>query len=255
MSEKSESRVAQVANRVGQMVRPISALTAYDYPMGRLVDEAGIEVILVGDSLGMVVGGLADTTGVTLEQMVYHTQIVRRAVKGAVLVADLPINTYRDAVEAVESAQRLMDAGADAVKLEGGGQMEKIAAMLERDIPTVGHLGMLPQKIREEGGYKKKGKNEKEAGELLAAARALSEAGVAMIVLESVAEEIATTITQVIKVPTLGIGSGRNCSGQIRVLHDVIGAYPWFVPPFAKTYTNVADQVREALQQYRRELK
>ncbi len=255
MSEETESRVSRVDNRVGKMVLPISSITAYDYPMGRLADEAGIDVILVGDSLGMVVAGMEDTTGVTLDQMVYHTQMVRRAVKRAVLVADLPINTYRSPGEAVESGLRLIAAGADAVKLEGGAQqLEKIQMMLTCDIPMVGHLGMLPQRIREEGGYKKKGKNKIEADELLKAALALSETGVAMIVLESVDEEIAATITSKIKVPTLGIGSGRNCSGQIRVLHDVIGAYPWFVPPFAKTYTHVAEQVKAALNQYRKEL-
>jgi len=256
MSEESESRVTRVANRVGKLVLPISSITAYDYPMGRLADEAGIDVILVGDSLGMMVAGMEDTTTVTLDQMIYHTQIVRRAVKNAILVADLPINTYRSAGEAVENGMRLIDAGADAVKLEGAGpQLEKIKAMLDHDIPMVGHLGMLPQRIREEGGYKKKGKNAMEARELLTAALALGEIGVSMIVLESVADEIATNITKSIHVPTLGIGSGTKCSGQIRVLHDVIGAYPWFVPPFAKTYTNVASQVREALCQYRKELK
>jgi 3-methyl-2-oxobutanoate hydroxymethyltransferase len=199
---------------------------------------------------------MEDTTGVTLEQMVYHTTIVRRAVKKAILIADLPINTYRTPEESVDNGQQLIDAGADAVKIEGGiGQLEKIRAMVDHDIPMIGHLGMLPQRVREEGGYKKKGKTDKEGQALIEAAKSICDAGVVMIVLESITTGIATDITEQIDVPTLGIGSGPHCSGQIRVLHDVIGAYPWFVPGFAKVYTNVAEQVSRALKQYREELK
>lgn len=256
MSQIFVSRVEHIAGRVASLARPISSITAYDYPMGRLADEAGIDVILVGDSLGMMVAGMEDTTGVTLDQMVYHTEIVARAVKNAILIADLPINTYRTPPESVENGMRLIEAGADAIKIEGGlRQIEKIKAMVEADIPMVGHLGMLPQRVREEGGYKKKGKTDEESRILLESAHALTDAGVAMIVLESMATDIATLITNEISAPTIGIGSGPHCSGQIRVLHDVIGAYPWFVPPFAKVYTNVADQVSEALRQYKEELK
>ncbi|MDF1812652.1 MAG: 3-methyl-2-oxobutanoate hydroxymethyltransferase [Verrucomicrobiales bacterium] len=256
MSHPSESRTSQIAKRVASLQRPFSSVTAYDYPMGRLADEAGIDVILVGDSVGMMVGGMQDTTGVTLDHMLYHTEIVGRAVKNAILIADLPINTYRTPDESVRNGKKLIECGAHAVKIEGGlRQVEKVRAMVENDIPMVGHLGMLPQRVREEGGYKKKGKTDEECRLLLEAAGALADAGVAMIVLESITTDIATRITENISVPTIGIGSGPNCSGQIRVLHDVIGAYPWFVPPFAKVYINVAGQVSEALQQFRKELK
>lgn len=234
---------------------PISAITAYDYPGARLADEAGIQILLVGDSLGMVVAGNPDTTSVTLDQMTYHTEMVARATDNALVVGDLPINTYRNPDETVASAQVLMNAGADAVKLEGGlGQLEKIAALDEAGIPIMGHLGMLPQRVREEGGYKKKGKSAEDADRLQEAAQALESSGVFAIVLESVVADVAEAITKAIKVPTIGIGSGENCTGQIRVFHDVIGGYPWFVPPFAKVYGNVAGEMRLALENYEREL-
>lgn len=227
---------------------PISAITAYDYPTARLCDEAGIQLILVGDSLGMMVAGCEDTTSVTLEQMVYHTTIVRRAVTRAVVVADLPIHTYDTPTEALASARRLVDAGADAVKLEGGlDQVAQIEAIVGAGMPLCGHLGMLPQHVREEGGYKKKGRSEAEAKALVEAAIALETAGVFAIVLESVVADVAAEITARLRIPTIGIGSGHRCDGQVRVVHDVTGAYPWFVPPFAKTHGNVAEVTRNAL--------
>ncbi len=230
---------------------PVTAITAYDYPFARLCDEAGVQLILVGDSLGMMVAGCEDTTSVTLDQMAYHTEIVRRGVRRAVLVADLPIHTYDTPEQAVRSGRRLMEAGADAVKLEGGfGQVEKIAALVAAGIPLCAHLGMLPQRVREEGGYKKKGKSAVEAGQLVEAALALEEAGAFAIVLESVVAEVAAEMTRRLRIPTIGIGAGDQCDGQIRVLHDVIGAYPWFVPPFAKVHGNVAEVVRNSLRAY-----
>lgn len=234
-----------------RLKQPVSSITAYDYPTARLCDEAGVQLILVGDSLGMMVAGMEDTTGVTLDQMVYHTEIVRRGVKNAVLVSDLPIHTYRTPDEAVESAKRLMAAGADAVKLEGGfGQLEKIEALGAAGIACCAHLGMLPQRVREEGGYKKKGKQSDEAETLVAAAVALENAGAFAIVLESMVAEVAAEITSKLSIPTIGIGAGNCCDGQIRVLHDVIGAYPWFVPPFAKVYGDVAGTIRSSVEQY-----
>lgn len=236
--------------------RPVSAITAYDYPTARLCDEAGIQIILVGDSLGMMVAGAEDTTGVTLEQMAYHTQLVRRGVKNAIVVADLPIHSYRNPAEALESSQRLVAAGADAVKLEGGfGQLEEVRAITGAGIPFCAHLGMLPQRVREEGGYKKKGKTDSEAREMLKAAVALEKAGAFAIVLESVVASVAAAITEAVAIPTLGIGSGRECSGQIRVLHDVIGAFPWFVPPFATVHGDVAGVTSRALAAYLEEIK
>lgn len=234
---------------------PISAITAYDYPMGRLCDEAGIQLILVGDSLGMVVAGNKDTTSVTLDQMLYHTEMVRRGVKNAVLVADLPIHTYDNPEMALSSARKLMSSGADAVKLEGGfRQVEKIQAIDAEGISVCAHIGMLPQRVREEGGYKKKGKDKIEAEQLLASARALEEAGCFAIVLESMMPSVAREITKTLTIPTIGIGAGDDCDGQIRVFHDVVGAYPWFVPPFAHVYGNVAEVIRKSVLEYRDEI-
>lgn len=230
---------------------PISAITAYDYPTGRLCEEAGIQMILVGDSLGMVVCGMPDTTSVTLAQIIYHTEMVRRAVRRAVLVADLPIHSYDTPDQALESSRLLCQAGADAVKLEGGlGQLDKVRKITDSGIAVCAHIGMLPQRVLEEGGYKKKGKSEAEAEELVRAAVALENAGAFAIVLESIVASVASVITAAISIPTIGIGAGSACSGQIRVLHDVIGSYPWFVPPFAKVHGNVAEVTRKALEGY-----
>lgn len=237
-------------------VRPLVALTAYDYPMARLLDEAGVDLILVGDSLGMVFAGLPDTTGVTLDHMVYHTEVVARGVRQALLVADLSFGSYDTPEDAVASARRLIDVGAHAVKLEGGlGQIAKLEALRDAGIPTVGHIGMLPQRVREEGGYKKKGKTSPEAERLVESARALEGAGVGAIVLESIVPEVSRRVTESVRVPTIGIGSGSDCDGQIRVIHDVIGAYPWFVPPFAKPEADVAGEIRRAVAAYQAEVR
>lgn len=230
---------------------PVATITAYDYPTARLCEEAGLQLLLVGDSVGMVVGGQPDTTSVTLEQIVYHTEMVRRGALNTVVVSDLPIHTYDTPEEAVASGQRLVAAGADAVKLEGGfDQVGNIRALVAGGIPVCGHLGVLPQRVREEGGYKKKGKTPGEAELLCAAALAIEEAGVFAIVLESIVASVAREITRTVSVPTIGIGSGSECDGQVRVLHDVTGAYPWFVPPFAKVHGNVAEVTRSALLAY-----
>lgn len=236
--------------------RRLVALTAYDYPSARLIDEAGVDFILVGDSLGMVFAGLPDTTEVTLDHMVYHTEVVARGVQQAFLVSDLPYGTYDSPEMAVAHAQRLIDAGAHAVKLEGGlRQVAKLEAMRKAGIPSVGHIGMLPQRVREEGGYKKKGKTSPEANRLVESAIALEKAGAGAIVLESIVPSVATRITEAIDIPTIGIGSGPDCDGEIRVIHDVIGAYPWFVPPFAKPEADVAGEIRRAVAAYRDEVK
>lgn len=227
---------------------PVSALTAYDYPTARICDDCGVQIVLVGDSLGMVVAGNPDTTSVTLEQMVYHTEMVRRGVRRAVLVSDLPARTYDEPGQALDSARRLVAAGADAVKLEGGTEkIDAVRAITGAGIALCGHLGMLPQQVQEEGGYKKKGKTDGEAAGLLESARALEEAGAFAIILESVVPAVAERITAALRIPTIGIGSGDGCDGQIRVIHDVIGAFPWFVPPFAKTYGDVAGVIRNSV--------
>jgi len=234
---------------------PVAAITAYDYPSARLCDEAGLQILLVGDSLGMVVGGEPDTTSVTLDQIIYHTRMVRRGTRRAIVVADLPIHTYDTPGQAAVSGRRLVDAGADAVKLEGGlGQVEKVRALVGVGISVCGHLGMLPQRVREEGGYKRKGKTAEEAARLVDAATALAGAGVFAIVLESVVASVAEEITRSVSIPTIGIGSGDRCDGQVRVLHDVTGGFPWFVPPFATVHGNVAEVTRAALVAYLEEV-
>ncbi|MBK1882130.1 3-methyl-2-oxobutanoate hydroxymethyltransferase [Luteolibacter pohnpeiensis] len=244
--EKSES----LRNRKNG--RPISALTAYDYPTARLLDEAGVDLLLVGDSLGMVVLGFPDTTSVTLDHMIHHTAAVARAKPKALLVADLPIHTYDTPEQALANAKRLVEVGAEAIKLEGGiRQADKIRAIVEAGIPVVGHLGMLPQRVVEEGGYRKKGKTPEQAEFILKGAQAIIDAGVCAIVLESVVPETAASLTQTLSVPTIGIGCGQHtCDGEIAVITDLVGSFPWFVPPFAIPEADVATAVRDATGRY-----
>jgi 3-methyl-2-oxobutanoate hydroxymethyltransferase len=232
--------------------RPIAALTAYDYPTARLLDEAGVDVLLVGDSLGMVVLGLPDTTQVTLGHMLHHVAAVARAKPRAFVVGDLPIHTYDTPVAALDTARQLVAAGAEAVKLEGGlAQAEQVRAIVAAGIPVMGHLGMLPQRVVEEGGYRKKGRTPAQAEAILADAQALVAAGVCSIVLESVVPETARAITAAIEVPTIGIGSGeRACDGEVAVVTDLIGSFPWFVPPFARPEADTATMIREAVAKY-----
>ncbi|MEJ6647897.1 MAG: 3-methyl-2-oxobutanoate hydroxymethyltransferase [Akkermansiaceae bacterium] len=231
---------------------PISALTVYDYPMARLLDEAGTDILLVGDSLGMVVLGYPDTTHVTLEHIIHHTEAVARGAKNSLIVSDLPINTYDTPEQALASSQRLIDAGAQAVKLEGGiAQAEKVKAITEAGISFMGHLGMLPQRVKEEGGYKKKGKSDSEIEALIEGALSLQSAGAFAIVLESVVPKVAQRLTAELDIPTIGIGCGqKTCDGEIAVITDIIGSYPWFVPPFAVQRANVADEVSSAVKGY-----
>jgi 3-methyl-2-oxobutanoate hydroxymethyltransferase len=225
----------------------ITALTAYDYPTARLLDESGIDLILVGDSLGMVVLGYEDTTEVTLAEMVHHTRAAARGVKRALLVGDLPIHTYNDPAQAVASARALVEAGAQAVKLEGGtSHVAQIEAIIAEGIPVMGHIGMLPQSVREEGGYKVKGRTQAEADALLRDAAAVEKAGVFAVVLEIVSPETARQITNALEIPTIGIGSGSHCDGQILVTHDLIGLFPWFTPKFVSPEARVADDIRRA---------
>lgn len=230
----------------------LSALTAYDYPTARLLDEAGTDLILVGDSLGMVVLGYPDTTFVTLDHILHHTEAVARGAKNALIIGDLPINTYNTPEEALKNAQALVTAGAQAVKLEGGvRQAEKIKAITEGGIPVVGHLGMLPQRVKEEGGYKKKGKSDSEIEALLEGASALQDAGCFAIVLESVIPDVAAQLTKILKIPTIGIGcGGETCDGEIAVITDVIGSYPWFVPPFATQRAEIAKEITRAVKDF-----
>jgi len=225
----------------------ITALTAYDYPTARLLDESGIDIVLVGDSLGMVVLGYEDTTRVTLKEMLHHTRAVARGVKQALLVADMPIHTYDTPEQALDTARQFVDAGAQAVKLEGGvNRVTQIEAITQAGIPFMAHIGMLPQSVREEGGYKVKGRTQSEAEALIADAHAAEKAGAFSVVLEIVVPEIARQITNSISIPTIGIGSGEHCDGQILVTHDLIGLFPWFTPKFVSPEARVAEEIRRA---------
>src|SRR5437016_14316843 len=223
----------------------IAALTAYDYPTARLLDESGLDIILVGDSLGMVVLGYEDTTQVTLDEMLHHTRAVARGVKRALIVADMPIHSYDIPEQSVETARLFMKAGAQAVKLEGGvSHVPQIEAIVSAGIPFMAHIGMLPQSVREEGGYKVKGRSREQAEALLRDARAVEAAGAFSVVLEIIAPETAKTISASIEIPTIGIGSGNDCDGQILVTHDLIGLFPWFTPKFVRPHGHVAEQIR-----------
>ena len=225
----------------------ITALTAYDYPTARLLDESGIDIILVGDSLGMVVLGYEDTTSVTLEEMLHHTRAAARGVKHALVVGDMPIQTFDTPEQAVATAKEFVEAGAQAVKLEGGvSHVAHIEAITDAGIPFMAHIGMLPQHVREQGGYKVKGKTQSEADALIADARAVEKAGAFSVVLEIVVPEIAKLITNALGIPTIGIGSGEQCDGQILVTHDLIGLFPWFTPKFVSPEARVADEIRKA---------
>lgn len=229
----------------------VSVLTAGDYPTARLLDEAGIDLILVGDSLGMVLHGLPDTTGVTMEMMILHTAAVCRGVKRAPVIADLPFASYRTPEEAVANSKRLMDCGAAAVKLEGGVSMiPQVRAIIAAGIPFVGHIGMLPQSVKEEGGYKKKGKTTEQIERLIADARALDEAGAVAIVLESMVAEVATQITGLVHATTIGIGAGTGTAGQVLVTHDLLGSFPWFRPSFAQPRADIAAETLRAVREF-----
>ena len=251
MISQEQSSSVQTLVDAKRSGRKLVALTAHDYPSARLLDEAGVDLILVGDSLGMVVLGYEDTTFVTLEEMEHHTRACRRGVKNAVFVGDLPFRTYETPVQAVESAKRLVDAGAEIVKLEGGiEKVREVRAILAAGIPVMGHIGMLPQHVREEGGYKKKGKTPADADRLIKDAEVLAEAGVCAFVLESMVANVATEITARVPVPTVGIGAGAGCDGQILVLHDLIGAFPWFQPSFAMQHSDVAGEITRSVRAY-----
>ena len=231
--------------------RRIAALTAYDFPMTKLLDEAGVPVLLVGDSLGMVVLGYPDTTHVTLAEMEHHVRAAARARPKALLGADLPYRSYETPADAVANARRLVAAGAEFVKAEGGREiLPQVNAILAAGIPFMGHVGMLPQHILEEGRYHIKGKDDAGRAKLLADAAGLAVAGVFAIVLELVAPAVAKEITASVSCVTIGIGSGPDCDGQILVTHDLLGTFPWFTPKFVKPRLNAGEQMRAAVSEW-----
>jgi 3-methyl-2-oxobutanoate hydroxymethyltransferase len=236
----------------------ITVLTAYDVSFARLIDAAEIEVVLVGDSLANVVLGYTSTVPVTMEEMLHHSKAVSRGVERALLVGDMPFMSYQtgehDAL--VNGGRFLKEAGCDAVKLEGGVDIcPVVRALVRAGIPVMGHIGLTPQTAGQLGGYKVQGKDLASARRLLAEARALEEAGAFAVVLECVPAQLAELITREIGIPTIGIGAGVHCDGQVLVTHDLLGMFDKFVPSFVKAYTNLAPQIREAVKAYRDEVK
>jgi 3-methyl-2-oxobutanoate hydroxymethyltransferase len=237
----------------GESGRKIVCLTAYDYPTARLVDEAGVDIVLVGDSLGMVVLGYENTLPLTMEEMLHHTRAVRRGVRKALLVADMPYGSFHgDKNEAVRNAVRFMkEAGAEAVKIEGGERrMELIAQMVEAEIPVMGHIGLTPQSLHAFGGFRVQGKTVEAADQLLRDARAVEAAGAFSVVLESIPRELAARITSELRIPTIGIGAGPECDGQVLVLHDMIGLSLGHTPKFSRRYANVGEAISNAVTAY-----
>lgn len=235
----------------------IPALTAYDFPWARLLAEAGVPLILVGDSLGMVVLGYPDTTHVTMDEMCHHVRAVARAKPNALVAADLPFESYRSVEQALANAHRLVAAGAEAVKAEGGREIApQVKAIVDAGIPFIGHLGMLPQHVVEEGGkYRIKGKTDEQHAALLADADALAAAGAFAVVLELVTPPVAKELTDRLPIPTIGIGSGPDCDGQILVTHDLVGAFPWFTPRFVTPKAQTGEAIRQAVTAWMEELK
>ena len=231
----------------------IASLTAYDYPMAKLLDECGVPLILVGDSLGMVVLGYPDTTHVTMDEMEHHVRAAARAKPRALLVADLPYRSYDTPQAAVTNARRLIAAGAEAVKAEGV-LMESVGAIVSAGIPFIAHIGMLPQSILEEGRYHIKGKSDTEGAALLEQAIALERAGAFAIVLELVHSPVAKAVTEKLSIPTIGIGSGKDCDGQILVVNDLIGTFPWFTPKFVQPKMDAAAQIKTAVAEWKAQL-
>jgi 3-methyl-2-oxobutanoate hydroxymethyltransferase len=235
--------------------KKIAALTAYDYPMTKLLDEAGIPIIFVGDSLGMVVLGYPDTTQVTLADIEHHLRAAARAKPNALLGADLPFKSYETVGDAVTNAKTLAAAGAEFVKLEGGKEvLPQMRAIISSGIPMMGHLGMLPQHVLEEGGYKVKGKLEAEHQRLIEDAKLLENAGAFAIVLELVTPPVAKEISESIAIPTIGIGSGADCDGQILVTTDLIGMFPWFTPRFVKQQLNCGAEIKSAVTAWKKSI-
>jgi 3-methyl-2-oxobutanoate hydroxymethyltransferase len=233
--------------------KKITCLTAYDYPTARLLDEAGVEIVLVGDSVAMVALGYDSTLPLTLEEALHHTKAVRRAVKRALVVADMPYGSYHgDTTEAVRNAMRFVkEAGAEAVKVEGGERrLELIARLTEAEIPVMGHVGLTPQSVNALGGYRVQGKTPATAEQLLRDARSIEAAGAFSLVLEAIPREVAAEITGAVHIPTIGIGAGPDCDGQVLVLHDMLGLTFQDGPKFARRYADLGDTISHAVREF-----
>lgn len=232
--------------------KKISMLTAYDYSTAKIFDHCGIHGLLIGDSLGMVVKGESDTLAVTIEEIIYHTKAVSKGANNALIISDMPFMSYTTIEKAVENAGRLIkEGGAHAVKLEGGARVkQQIQSIVEMQIPVMGHLGLTPQSIHMFGGFKVQGKTKDQAQKLIEDAKILEEVGAFAVVLEGIPEVIANQITKAISIPTIGIGAGRGCDGQILVYQDMLGMYSDFTPKFVKRYANIGEIITEAVNQY-----
>jgi 3-methyl-2-oxobutanoate hydroxymethyltransferase len=236
----------------------ITVLTAYDYPFARMMDQAGIDMILVGDSVGTVVSGYDNTLPVTVEEMLYHTRAVVRGTRRALVVADMPFLSYQvDLREARFNAGRLVkEGGAQAIKLEGGEHVAAtVRAIVDMDIPVVGHIGLTPQSIHRMGGYRVQGKEARQAQQILADARAIEEAGAFALVLEGIPAGLAREITAALAIPTIGIGAGVDCDGQVLVVHDILGLCEKYSPKFVKKFADVSGTIRQGIDDYIREVK
>jgi len=232
--------------------RKIPVLTAYDYSMSRILDEAGIPIILVGDSAGMVFAGHKNTLPVTMDEMRYHTRAVARGIKNALVVADMPFLSYQASLEdARRNAGLFVKDGAEAVKLEGGlGVADTIKAIVDMGVPVIGHIGLTPQSIHIMGGYRVQGREKKQRKRLLDDAKAVEEAGAFAVILEGMPAELAKEITRAVSIPTIGIGAGPHCSGQVLVIHDILGLYDDIKPRFVKRYANLKDIISSATSEY-----
>lgn len=236
--------------------KKLTVVTAYDALFAKIVEQAGLEVILVGDSLGMVVQGKSNTLSVSMEDMLYHTSLVARGTQTALIISDMPFLSFQVSVEeAVRNAGRLLQAGAAAVKIEGGVPvLDRVTAMTQFGIPVMGHIGMTPQSVNQYGGYSVQGKNPQEAKSLLAQARSLEKAGVFALVLECIPADLARDITEALSIPTIGIGAGPDCDGQVLVLYDLLGLFDDFVPKFVKPYAHLKADALQALRRFREEI-
>jgi 3-methyl-2-oxobutanoate hydroxymethyltransferase len=253
MTTAQRKKVTVPAVRAMKGKSRIGMLTAYDYPSARVADNAGADVILVGDSLAMVVLGLPDTLSVTVDDMLHHTRAVVRGVKSSLIVADMPYLSYHVSIdESVRNAGHFMQAGAHAVKVEGAKQsrIKTIEAILDAEIPVMGHIGLTPQSVNALGGFKLQGKNAEDARRLIDEAIALERAGCFSIVLECVPSELAQMITEQVTIPTIGIGAGPSCDGQVLVFHDVLGIYDGHTAKFVRQYAHIAQDMQTALESY-----
>ena len=253
MGTQTKRRVTAPAVRAMKGAQRIGMITAYDYPSGKVSDAAGADIILVGDSLGMVVLGYPDTLSVTVDDMIHHTRAVARGASTALIVGDMPYLSYHISIEeSVRNAGRFIQAGAQAVKIEGGkpSRIRAIEAILDAEVPVMGHIGLTPQSVNALGGFKLQGKNVDDARRLIDEAVALEQVGCFSLVLECVPTELAQLITDKISIPTIGIGAGLHCDGQVLVYHDLLGLYDALTPKFVRRYGEIGAEIKSAIETY-----